>query len=471
MVTVIAHLLRPIIELATISLMYLLGVLVCASAAGRRAAVGCAFLSFITYNFFLVPPLYTFHVAHSQDMLRLLLFLLTALIGGGLAARLRDRAAQAHQQATELEALYTLSQGISAHVDFSTIAPLITATACSIVPAAMASLAILTDDGSERCVATTTVDLLLPSMDSWAIPLIIDQVPRGVLRVTISPTSRGGVPANRRLLELLGHQAALALQRSHLATAAVQAEALAESDRLKSMMITTISHDFRTPLAAINAAAEELQSTDVAWSPEAQQQFIQVIATESTRLTTLVTNLLDLTRLEAGALRLHQGWYDPTEILTRVLDRLDPDLRTRPLELALPSDLPLIPVDYIYLEQIVWNVLQNALKYSPPATSILIAAFVSAPWLEINVGDRGPGIPLAERSRVVEKFYRSAQTAALPGVGIGLAICDGLIAAHGGQLHFADRPGGGLLVRVLLPLAEIPAMKENRHERTSYLDH
>jgi two-component system sensor histidine kinase KdpD len=456
--TVLAHFARPLLDLANISLIYLLGVLLCASAAGRSAAIVGALLSFLAYNFFLVPPLYTLHVAHSQDMVQLLLFLLTALLGGGLAARLRDRAALAQQQASELEALYNLSQGISAQVDFAAIAPLITHTACVILQTTTATILIQDDTGSERCVASSTARLADATHAQLAVPLLIDQVQQGVLCVTAPPAQIRALATQRRLIDLLAHQASLALERSQLARAAAQAEALAESDRMKSMMITTISHDFRTPLAAISAAAEELQSTDVIWSPQAHQQFAEVIGAEAARLTTLVTNLLDLTRLEAGALHLQQGWYDPAEILTRVLDRLEHDLRERRLALDLPADLPLIPVDYIHLEQILWNILQNALKYSPPGSPLEITVRVTAPWIEISIGDQGPGIAVEERSRVVEKFYRSPRTAgAVPGAGIGLAICQGLIVAHGGELHLAERPGGGLLVRVCLPLDLPPA--------------
>jgi two-component system sensor histidine kinase KdpD len=386
-ITLIAHLLRPVLDLSNLALIYLLGVLVCAAAAGRRAAMGGACLSFIAYNFFLVPPLYTFNVAHSQDLVRLFVFLLTALLGGNLAARLRDRAAEARQQAAEIEALYTLSQGISAHVDFAAIAPLITATACTILHTATATLSLLTDDGRETAVATTVARPPDSAIQTLTVPLTIEQVPRGAFTLTAAPSTMAVVTANRRLLELLINQAALALQRSYLATAAAHAEALAESDRLKLLVITAISHDFRTPLAAISAAAEELQSTDVVWSAGAQQQFTQVIRGEAARLTTLVTNLLDLSRLEAGAFQLQRGWYDPTEIITRVLDRLEPELRPRALEVRIPADLPLIPVDYLHLEQVLWNLLQNALKYSPPASPIGIAAQVRAPWLVISITD------------------------------------------------------------------------------------
>jgi len=456
--TVLAHLVHPLLDLSNISLIYLLGVLLCASAAGRSAAIVGALLSFLAYNFFLVPPLYTLHVAHPQDMVQLLLFLLTALIGGGLAARLRDRAALAQQQASEIEALYNLSQGISAQVDFAAIAPLITRTACVILQTTTATILLRDDTDTERSVASSMTSLVDAPHAQLSVPLLVDQVQQGVLCVTAPTAQITALATQRRLIDLLAHQASLALERSQLVRAAAQAEALAESDRMKSMMITTISHDFRTPLAAISAAAEELQSTDVIWSPVAHQQFAEVIGAEAARLTTLVTNLLDLTRLEAGALHLQQGWYDPTEILTRVLDRLEHDLRDRRLDLDLPADLPLIPVDYIHLEQILWNILQNALKYSPPGSPLFIAARVTAPWLDISIGDQGPGIAVEERSRVVEKFYRSPRTAAaVSGVGIGLAICQGLIVAHGGELHLAERPGGGLLVRVCLPLDLPPA--------------
>jgi two-component system sensor histidine kinase KdpD len=175
-----------------------------------------------------------------------------------------------------------------------------------------------------------------------------------------------------------------------------------------------------------------------------------------------VSNMLDLTRIEAGVLRPQRGWYNVAEIVYHVLQRLAPNLEGHPIELSVPDDLPLIPVDYVQLEQVLWNVLQNALKYAPSGSPLTITARQQATCLLLCIGDRGPGIPASERARVFEKFYRLPQTqqAGLPGAGLGLAICKGFVEAHGGDIAILDRNDGGTLVTIRLPLHADASNKE-----------
>jgi two-component system, OmpR family, sensor histidine kinase KdpD len=261
-------------------------------------------------------------------------------------------------------------------------------------------------------------------------------------------------PNQQRLLDTLANQAALALERGCLASQAARAEALAESDRLKSTLISAVSHDLRTPLASITAAADELMADDVQWTRPAVLDFARIIKSEATQLYHLVVNMLDLSRIEAGVLRPQRGWYNVAEIVDRVLQRLSPNLEDRSIDLHVPDDLPLLPVDYIHLEQVIWNLLQNALTYAPPGAPLRIEAAQQSNSIVLCVGDRGPGIPAHERARVFEKYYRLPRTqqAGLAGAGLGLAICKGLIEAHGGQIAILDRAGGGTLVTIHLPL-------------------
>ena len=190
------------------------------------------------------------------------------------------------------------------------------------------------------------------------------------------------------------------------------------------------------------------------WNPAAILDFAQIIKGEATHLYHLVINMLDLTRIEAGVLRPQRGWYNVAEIIDHVLQRLVPNLEGHLIDLHVPDDLPLMPVDYVQLEQVLWNLLQNALTYAPRDSPLLIEATLQANSIVLSVGDRGPGIPIDERARVFEKFYRlpQAQLAGLHGAGLGLAICKGLVEAHGGEITLLDRAGGGTLVTVRLPL-------------------
>lgn len=445
------------VPLLSISPIYLVGVLLCATMAGRWPAMLCALLSFVALKFFFVEPIYSLTVDDAEDISRLLIFLATAFLAGGMAVRIREEATAAQQRADEAVALYDLSQAISAQLDFGAIAPLIVATTVRLLAVPACRLLLALPDGA-LSVCAERGDWPASGRGADA-PLRIGEQTLGVLRIALLPGQQAPEPDRQRLLETLANQAALALTRGRLAQQAARAEALAESDRLKSTLLSTVSHDFRTPLAAITAAADELLAEDVAWPPESRHEFTTVIRVEAERLSRLITNLLDLTRIEAGALRPQRGWYNIAEIIYTVLQRLAPSLADRPIELMVADDLPLLPVDYVQLEQVLWNVVQNALKYSPAGSPISIAVAVRDNALSINIGDRGPGIAPEQRTRVFEKFYRLSQNGRdqIPGTGIGLAICKGLIEANGGSIAILGREGGGTLVEICLSLQEIAA--------------
>jgi two-component system sensor histidine kinase KdpD len=412
----------------------------------------CAVLSFLAFKFFFVPPIFTLTVDDTRDVLHLLVFLVTALIGGGMAVRVREQALAAQHLANETTALYDLSQAISTELEFDRIAPLIIDTTLRILPCRACYLYLLAAGGSLSEVAQGGQWHASASLAEAALYSGSQTI--GVLRVALAPGQAPLDAGRQRLLNTLAGQAALAVERSRLAQAAARAEALAESDRLKSTLLSAVSHDFRTPLAAITAAVDELVAEDVHWSSEARQGFSRLIRTEAERLNRLVMNLLDLTRLEAGVLHPQRGWYNIAEIVNAVLQRLTPDLADRRLELEVPDDLPLLPVDYVQLEQVLWNLIQNALKYSPPDSPLTITAALEQDVLLLSIGDRGAGIPIAERTRVFERFYRfqPPDQARVPGAGVGLTICKGLIEAHGGQIAIQGRDGGGTLIQIRLPL-------------------
>ena len=448
---------QPYIHADNISLCYLIVVLVCAVMAGRVPAVLSAFASFLVFKFFFVEPLFALTIANITDPLQLLSFLIAALIASTITLRARDQAAVARAQAREMSILYDVSQSISAELSFERIAPVIVEITRQLLGCPACRLSLARADGVlEVCAASGA----WPASGATADAVVrAGEQTFGMLRVALGSQRTVLNNTQQQLLETLATQAALALERSRLAHSAARAEALAASDRLKSTLISAVSHDLRTPLAAISAAADELMADDVQWAGPAVLDFAQIIKDEATQLYHVVSNLLDLTRIEAGVLQPQRGWYNVAEIIYHVLQRLAPRLELRPMDVRLPDDLPLIPVDYIQLEQVLWNVLQNALIYTPAATPILIAAEVQPGTLELQVGDRGPGIPAGEHARVFEKFYRlpHAHPASLQGAGVGLAICKGLIEAHGGTIALRDRVGGGTLVRIRLPLnADIP---------------
>jgi len=290
------------------------------------------------------------------------------------------------------------------------------------------------------------------------VPLQVGARAIGVLELVLHDHQRPDAE-RERLLTTFANGAAIALEQARL-TQEEQATAVAlESDRLKSALLSSVSHDLRTPLAGIKAAASSLLQEDVAWSAEDRHAFLIDIDHEADRLSRLVSNLLDISRIEAGAIKPIKEWEDVGELIERVLRRLTPRLADHPLVRQVDTDLPRIRLDAVQIEQALTNLLENAAKYSPTGTPITVEARavengpLGTPTLRIAVTDQGIGIPAAEQERIFDKFYRVTEgVRGVSGTGMGLAIVKGLIEAHGGRVGVESISGQGSTFSVLLPL-------------------
>jgi two-component system sensor histidine kinase KdpD len=254
-------------------------------------------------------------------------------------------------------------------------------------------------------------------------------------------------------------QAALALERARLSAEAAQAAVLAQSDELKSALLAAVSHDLRTPLASIKASATSLLDESVAWDADTRRDFLEAIDEETDRLTLMVGNLLDLSRIEGGALRPQKDWYDVDELIADVSSRTAGRTEGRRVTVDVEPDLPLLRFDYVEIAQVLLNLIENAAKYTPPGTPIAIGARRAPGAVELFVRDEGPGIPKEHQARLFEKFYRASSPLAASGTGIGLAICKGLVESHGGQISVDSAPGEGSVFRFTLPLDPQPAQR------------
>jgi two-component system, OmpR family, sensor histidine kinase KdpD len=237
-----------------------------------------------------------------------------------------------------------------------------------------------------------------------------------------------------------------------LSEEAAQAVALARSDELKSALLAAVSHELRTPLASIKAAATSLLDDSVAWDAQTRLDFLTAIDEETDRLTLMVSNLLDLSRIEGGALRPQKDWYDIDEVIADVQRRLATRTASHPLTVTVEPDLPPLRFDYVQIAQVLINLLENAVKYTPAGTPIAVTARRVPGAIEVSVHDHGPGIPPEHQLRLFDKFYRAPSAQAASGSGIGLAISKGLVEAHGGRIGVESEPGSGTTFRFTLPL-------------------
>jgi two-component system sensor histidine kinase KdpD len=272
----------------------------------------------------------------------------------------------------------------------------------------------------------------------------------GVIAVSPPRRERLSDPRQFHWIETIANQVALALERGQLAVEAEGARVAVEAERLRNSLLSAVSHDLRTPLAVITGAATTLRD-EPALTPDTRHELAATVAEEGERLNRLVANLLDMTRLESGAVAVKREWHSLEELVGAALARLEPRLAGRAIALHVPQDLPLVAIDGVLVEQALFNLVDNALKYSPPGASIEITAALSPRAVRLEVADCGPGIPPGQEAIVFEKFTRSPRPGDPGGIGLGLAIVKGIAEAHGGHVSVTNRAGGGATFALELP--------------------
>jgi len=441
----------PNLHEANIALVYLLVVLISATMIGLGPALLASVLAFLTFNYFFVPPLHTLTVSASQDVVRLLTFLAVAIVTSSLAARARDQADTAQRSATELATLYGLSQTISAEVTLEGILPVVAKTTMHLLNVPACS--VLLYDSSGRLVERASAGEA-PSEPARQVDSFLRIGPRvlGVLRVTRRALDASLTRAEHERLEMIASQVVLALERARLAEEASQARAMAESERVKAALLSSVSHDLRTPLAVIKGAMTDLLDDSVDWDLATRRDLLTAVDEETDRLNRLVGNLLEMSRIEAGAPHPARSAQDIGDLITDVVNRMQAQLTRHPVTTDIPADLPAVPISYTQIDQVLTNLLENAVKYTPTGTPITIQVLAKRDHVQIAVEDRGPGIPASMNERIFEKFVRAVGPELhAAGSGLGLAICKGIVEMHGGRIWVENLPQCGARFVFTLP--------------------
>lgn len=504
LVTGAIALIRSFANVANVSILYLLAVLVTAIAFGSVAAVFASFASFLAFDFFFIRPTHRFTVAGTEEWLALSVLLLTGIITGELGAALRRRAREAERRRREAVVLFDVvrllqmpdfRQALNAVaarlrdelelaavvISFSQeVSPTLQAEAGELEALRIARLAnsppgqILTQASAGRSGPLGRwIRIVPPSAQVFPqpggnerlhrVPVHLQDRQIGSLLLVRGPGARPLSSTDDRLLLAVASQLGTMIERVRLREVAIEAEVLQRTDDLKTALLNAVSHDLKTPLASIIASAGSLLQEDVAWTDEEQRDFARAIEEDAEYLDRLVSNLLDLSRIEAGALRPDKDWHDIASLIDDVLGRLRPVTARHNIALDVPEGLPPVLLDYVEIGDVLVNLIENATKYAPAGTEIRVSAQQVGTELRVEVADRGRDIAAQDLVRLFDRFYRVRKAEARPkGMGLGLAVAKGLIEAHGGRIWAENRDGGGN--RFILALPSLPPGQEYADE-------
>ena len=473
------------ISLPNLSLVFLLGVLFVAVRCGLWPSLMACVLSALVYNFFFIPPLHTFTIAGPQETLAFAVYFIVAVIASQITARMREQADAARRREDRTSALFALSRGIAASSNIEEVAQAIVGQVHRIVGAQAVVLlpettgltsiasapagAVLTD--GERAAAewarvhnqpTGRGTDTLPGVAWSFFPLRTSHNTVGVLGVQFDARVTAISPRNRQILEGLGDQAAVGLERARLRLEMEQSRVLTETEKLRASLLSSISHDLRTPLASIIGSVSSLLSYGQDYDEPTRKDLLETIQEEAERLNRFVGNLLDITRLESGKLELNRDWAEIQDVIGSAIARMKNALAQHHLAVELAPHLPLVRIDFVLIEQVLVNLLDNAAKYSPAGTTIAVRARRHGDQISIVVADEGAGVPANELERIFDKFYRvRAADRRVAGTGLGLSICRGIVEAHGGAISAAIPPAGkGLMLTIQMPVEDQPTATE-----------
>lgn len=475
--TLLATPLLGYLDLANIVMLFLLTVLLIAVSLGRGCAVLAAVLSVLLFDIFFVPPRFSLAVSNIQYLVTFVVMLVTALITGQMAAGLKQQASAARLREQRTRALYEVARRLAGTLAREQVEDI----ARDFVRAQFAAAAAvvlpdeLTPAGGDSAPAGCRVEPHLARMalntgqavhnDGFAaggyaslyLPLRASMRIRGVLAVALPDPALP--PDSLALLEALASLVAIAVERLHYVDVAQASQLDMVAERLRSSILSALSHDLRTPLTALVGLADSLFLVKPPLPPAALDT-AQTLHEQAARLAGLVGNLLDMARLNAGQVTLRREWQPLEEVIGASIKLLGGALDRHPVRVDLPGDLPLLEFDAVLLERVFCNLLENAAKYSPPETAIVVSAQLLADAVEVRVCDRGPGFPAQRQAALFEMFARGQPESGQPGSGLGLAICRAIVEAHGGSIGAENLPEGGAGVRFTLPRGVPPVLEE-----------
>lgn len=459
--------LSGLLDLANMVMPFLLTVLLVAVSLGRNPAVLAAVLSVLLFDIFFVPPRFSLAVSNLQYLITFAVMLATALITGHLAASLKEQVRAAERREQRTRALYQIAGKLAGALNGEQVSEIVQqfagdelAATCHLQldetsrpsPPWFDALPAQRAHDSRQRVGDAAAG------DTFYLPLVAPMRVRGILAMHFPGERRGLVAEDLSLLDALASLTAIAVERLHYVEVAQSSELQMATERLRSSILSALSHDLRTPLTVLVGLADSLFLIKPAL-PGAALDTAGALRDQAARLAGLVTNLLEMARLNAGSVRLRQEWQPVEEVIGSSLKLLGAALGQHRVKVDLPADLPLLRFDAVLIERVLCNLLENAAKYSPEHGEIGIVVRPVGSMVEIAVCDRGPGFADAAGRQVFEMFVRGQPESDKPGTGLGLAICHAIVEAHGGSMRLDNRPDGGACVIFALPQGVPPVLE------------
>lgn len=457
-------------------MLYLVGIMAVAMRAGRGPSLFAAAASVAAYNFFFVPPLFTFSVHDGRHVLTFATMFVVGAVLSAMTVRIRQQERDARDREARTASLFSLSRDLSSATEAGEVA----AVLCDHVARGFGgAVRVVAGSGADWKELAQSGDWQMDSADDGLLRWVAEHGRPAGLGTDTLPGSRAlGLPVlqthgGRAALGFLSplkqpldgealatlqayvRQGALALERAWLAGVVSATELRAKTEEMRSSLLSAVSHDLRTPLAAITGAATTLRENGPELQARQRSDLVEAICEEADRLERLVANLLDMTRLASGQLQIHREWVPLEELTGAALARLEGALGERPVEVLIPPDLPMVHVDPLLFGQVFINLMENAIKYTPAESPLLIRARAQPGSVAVDVVDHGPGLQPDLAARVFDKFVRGEHTA-VRGAGLGLAICKGILEVHGGSISHQPTPGGGATFLLNLPSTETP---------------
>ena len=448
LMTLLFRLFEPFVAVQYIALLFLLPVMVSTMFFGLSAGILAAFISFLAFNYYFIPPLNTLLVHRSQDLITLTIFLIVAIVISQLLGRSKKAVQIAREREHEAKCMYQLISALAGLTDVSSIARVLAEQTLSSLSVQQVEIIIYkwTDEPE--------IKKALPQ------PRVQNNLPNSVISMVTARNEEGEIriwhksafisEAQLRILTTFSDQGALAIERAHLIKGENKSHILEESDKLKTSLLNSVSHELRSPLAAIKASVSSLRVGAVPWDSDARVELLTTVEEETDKLNLLVGNLLDMSRIEAGALNPQKKWNSIPEIVSSVVARMRSNLLDHTLVYNFPNDLPLVPSDFVMMEQVFTNLISNSVKYAPVHTKILISAEEQEEFILLKVTNQSSPVPEEHLEHIFDKFHRITQADKVTGTGLGLSICKGIIEAHGGRI-WAENSKEGFCFLFTLP--------------------